>query len=59
MTTTEADINALFPLPSAAPSRGPVRLPGVTHASSTALVQALEANHVKWHAFFNDRGFHK
>ncbi|RDX50762.1 hypothetical protein OH76DRAFT_440647 [Lentinus brumalis] len=57
LKTTELD--TFFPLPSEAPSsRSPVRLPGITAASSEALVKTLKDDHVKWHAFFNDRGFH-
>ncbi|KAI0822157.1 hypothetical protein BC628DRAFT_1340970 [Trametes gibbosa] len=54
------DLDAFFPLPSAAvPSPPfPARLLGVNPASGAALVRTLKDNHVKWHAFFNDRGFH-
>ncbi|KAI0667401.1 hypothetical protein C8Q78DRAFT_982173 [Trametes maxima] len=60
MTLTNVqDVASLFPLPSAPPSLyAPARLPGVTHVSGTALADVLKDNHVKWHAFFNDRGFH-
>ncbi|KAH9914000.1 uncharacterized protein BXZ73DRAFT_106782 [Epithele typhae] len=39
-------------------SDSPNRLPGITRASSETLVKTLKDDHVKWHAFFNDRGFH-
>ncbi|KAI0631662.1 hypothetical protein C8Q77DRAFT_1061280 [Trametes polyzona] len=53
------DLDTFFPLPSPAPSaEGPVRFPGVTAESSAVLAEVLKDNHVKWHAFFNDRGFH-
>ncbi|KAI0357098.1 hypothetical protein OH77DRAFT_1422596 [Trametes cingulata] len=62
MTTspkTVEDLDSFFPLPSPPSSRQfPARLPGVTHASGLALVNTLKDNHVKWHAYFNDRGFH-
>lgn len=60
MAPRTTQLDALFPLPSEAPSsRAPVRLPGVTRLSSDALVKTLKNNHVKWHAFFNDMGAHK
>ncbi|KAI0367931.1 hypothetical protein BV20DRAFT_534637 [Pilatotrama ljubarskyi] len=53
------DLDSFFPLPSPPSSRQlPARLPGITHASSVSLVNTLKDNHVKWHAYFNDRGFH-
>ena len=56
--TTELD--TFFPVPSEAPSSlAPARLPGFTKESSDALIKTLKDNHVKWHAFFNDKGFHK
>ena len=58
MSATTIDLETLFPLPSEAPST-PARLPGITRESSEALVKELKDNHVKCHAFFNDRGFHK
>ncbi|TBU44557.1 hypothetical protein BD309DRAFT_862019 [Dichomitus squalens] len=55
--TTELD--KFFPLPSEAPSnKAPVRLAGFSHKSGEALAKALQDDHVKWHAFFNDFGFH-
>ncbi|KAI0776927.1 hypothetical protein BD413DRAFT_523845 [Trametes elegans] len=53
------DVDAFFPFPTAAPSpKGPARLPGVTHESSVALLKTLKDDHIRFHAFFNDRGFH-
>ncbi|KAH9849117.1 hypothetical protein C2E23DRAFT_840918 [Lenzites betulinus] len=58
-TPVVADLDAFFPLPSAVHSPPfPARVPGVTPASGAALVKTLKDNHVKWHAFFNERGFH-
>ncbi|OSD00411.1 hypothetical protein PYCCODRAFT_1414510 [Trametes coccinea BRFM310] len=49
----------LYTTPSHAPSRqGPRRLPGATPESTAALLNTLKDNHVKWHIFFNDKGFH-
>ncbi|KAH9895753.1 hypothetical protein C8Q73DRAFT_644436 [Cubamyces lactineus] len=58
-TPKPEELDTLFPLPSSPPSsQAPARLPGITHASSVALANALKDNHVKWHGFFNDLGFH-
>ncbi|CDO68532.1 hypothetical protein BN946_scf184998.g29 [Trametes cinnabarina] len=58
-TPKPEELDSLFPLPSPYVSpQIPARLPGITHASSKALVDALKDNHVKWHAYFNDLGFH-
>lgn len=60
MSHRTAQLDTFFPLPSQAPSsRSPTRLPGITRSSSDALVKVLVDNHVKWHAFFNDKGYHK
>ena len=57
---THTDLDAFFPLPSEEPStRSPARLAGITRESSEGLLKVLKDNHVKWHAFFNDKGFHK
>ncbi|CDO68531.1 hypothetical protein BN946_scf184998.g28 [Trametes cinnabarina] len=49
----------LYPPPSHAPStQAPRRLPGATPDSTAALLNTLRDNHVKWHVFFNDKGFH-
>ncbi|KAI0739605.1 hypothetical protein C8Q80DRAFT_1222014 [Daedaleopsis nitida] len=59
MSSEATDLDTFFPLPSSPPStRSPSRLPGITRSSSDALIKVLKDNHVKWHAFFNDRGFH-
>ena len=60
MSLKTTKLDTFFPLPSEAPSsQSPVRLPGITRESSEALVKVLKDDHVKWHAFFNDKGFHK
>ncbi|EMD35787.1 hypothetical protein CERSUDRAFT_115740 [Gelatoporia subvermispora B] len=52
-------LDELFPVPAPAPSPlSPTRIPGVTSESSNALAKVLKDNHRRWHAFFNDRGFH-
>ncbi|KAI8976416.1 hypothetical protein BD414DRAFT_446586 [Trametes punicea] len=49
----------LYPTPSHPPShQSPRRLPGATADSTSALLKTLRDNHVKWHIFFNDKGFH-
>ncbi len=60
MSPRNAELDKFFPLPSAAPSnRAPPRLAGFTPKSGEALVKVLKDDHVKWHAFFNDMGYHK
>ena len=60
MSPRTSELDKFFPLPSAAPSnRSPMRLAGFTPKSGKALVKVLQDDHVKWHAFFNDQGFHK
>ena len=60
MSPRDTELDKFFPLPSAAPSnRSPARLSGFTHKSGEALVKVLQDDHIKWHAFFNDKGFHK
>ena len=60
MTVPTQDLNVLFPLPSLPPSvLSPSPTPGTTRDSAEALVRLLKENHVKFHCFFNDRGFHK
>ncbi|TFK86135.1 hypothetical protein K466DRAFT_493409 [Polyporus arcularius HHB13444] len=52
-------LNALFPVPSPAPShQAPARFPGITPDSAAALQKTLKDNHVKWHIFFNYKRFH-
>ena len=60
MSPQTADLDVFFPPPSAAPSnKTPLRLAGFSHKSGEALAKVLKDHHVKWHAFFNDLGFHK
>ncbi|KAF8590606.1 hypothetical protein K439DRAFT_1611983 [Ramaria rubella] len=59
MTAPTQDLDILFPLPSTPPSPlSPTARAGATHESAQALVRLLKENHVKFHCFFNDRGFH-
>ena len=59
-TSQDKNLNALFPVPSPAPSpQAPVRFPGITPDSAATLQKALKDNHVKWHIFFNFKRFHK
>ena len=54
------DLDVLFPLPSPPPSTlSPSATPGITHEAAETLVHLLKENHVKYHCFFNDMGFHK
>ena len=56
----EAALDKLFPVPSQAPTfQAPARFPGTLPDTVAALQRTLKDNHVKWHAFFNDLGFHK
>ncbi|KAF4583951.1 hypothetical protein EYR40_002449 [Pleurotus pulmonarius] len=49
----------LFPNPTPAPSPiAPFRWAGISPQTTTALRETLQANHEKWHVFFNDRRFH-
>jgi hypothetical protein len=57
MSTSTDD---LFPVPSSPPATLiPVHWPGINPESITALREVLKDNHERWHAFFNDQGFHK
>ncbi|EJF59777.1 hypothetical protein DICSQDRAFT_108392 [Dichomitus squalens LYAD-421 SS1] len=59
MSPRTTELDRFFPLPSEAPSnKAPVRLAGFSHKSGEALAKVLQDNHIKWHAFFNDLGFH-
>ncbi|OCH89958.1 hypothetical protein OBBRIDRAFT_793774 [Obba rivulosa] len=59
MDFNDDNLDELFPSPTPAPSPlSPTRLPGVTSESSNALVKTLKDNHRRWHAFFNEIGFH-
>ncbi|KAF9496950.1 hypothetical protein BDN71DRAFT_1429945 [Pleurotus eryngii] len=49
----------LFPDPAPAPSPiSPFRWAGISPQTTAALRETLQANHEKWHIFFNDRRFH-
>jgi hypothetical protein len=37
----------------------PTPWPGITPESAKAVAELLRENHVKYHCFFNDDGFHK
>lgn len=54
-----AELDVLFPTPPPAPPLAPARLAGISPESDSILLKCLKENHVKWHIFFNDRGFHK
>jgi hypothetical protein len=57
MSTSTDD---LFPVPSSPPSTLiPIHWPGISPESTAALREVLKDNHERWHAFFNDHGFHK
>ncbi|KAI0919854.1 hypothetical protein AcV5_001812 [Taiwanofungus camphoratus] len=58
--TTDPDkLDALFPLPSPAPSLlCPARFPGISHASKVAVAEALKENHQTRFAFITDDGLH-
>ena len=59
-STVEEKLDRLYPAPSPSPSvQAPRRLPGSTPESTSTLIKVLKDNHVKWHIFFNDKGFHK
>ncbi|KAI1789889.1 hypothetical protein LXA43DRAFT_892066 [Ganoderma leucocontextum] len=59
MSTSEEDLNKLFPVPTPAPSpQAPARFPGTTLETTAALQKTLKDNHVKWHIFFNFKRFH-
>ena len=53
-------LDALFhPPPLPVSILSPRTFPGVDKASTEALVKTLSDNHVRWHIFFNYKGFHK
>ncbi|KAH9939658.1 uncharacterized protein BXZ73DRAFT_43383 [Epithele typhae] len=58
--TDKATLQKLFPTPPPPPpsAQSPARFPGVTPESTATLLRTLEENHVKWHVFFNSKGFH-
>lgn len=53
-------LDILFPRPPAQPpsALSPTALPGVSEASAAMLVQCLKDNHLNFHCFFNNMGFH-
>ncbi|HEV7737446.1 MAG TPA: hypothetical protein VGO47_08775 [Chlamydiales bacterium] len=54
-------LDLLFPPPLARPASvlSPAPPPGITAESTAELVRLLKENHVQFHCFFNDKGFHK
>lgn len=53
-------LDELFHPPPLPPSIfSPRTFPGVDRVSIEALLKALSDNHVRWHIFFNYKGFHK
>ncbi|KAH9895742.1 hypothetical protein C8Q73DRAFT_449263 [Cubamyces lactineus] len=59
-TSASAPLDALFPLPASAPPSPlcPPTLPGASDASAQAVTRALKDNHIRWHAYLNEMGFH-
>jgi hypothetical protein len=56
----DSELDALFPTPSLPPTvLCPQRYPGCSPASVEALRRVLKDNHIKYHIYFNDKGFHK
>ncbi|KAF9222191.1 hypothetical protein BS17DRAFT_709500 [Gyrodon lividus] len=52
-------LDQLFRVPLPPPSMiCPQRLPGIDSESTDALIRTLSDNHVRWHIFFNYKGFH-
>lgn len=57
---TRPPLDALFHAPPLPPSAfSPRRFPGIDEPSTEALLKTLSDNHVRWHIFFNYKGFHK
>lgn len=55
-----AKLDKLYTTPSHSPSaQAPTRFSGVTPESTATLLETLRDNHVKWHIFFNEKGYHK
>lgn len=55
-------LDARFPKPAFLPSSvvpSPVRKAGWTYESTKAVLECLKNNHLRFHCFFNDNGFHK
>ena len=57
---THPPLDSLFHAPPLPPSVfSPRTFPGIDEASTVALIKTLSDNHVRWHIFFNYKGFHK
>jgi hypothetical protein len=57
---TRPPLDSLFHAPTLPPSVfSPRTFPGIDQTSTEALVRTLSDNHVRWHIFFNYKGFHK
>ena len=57
---THPPLDMLFHAPPLPPSMFSPRIfPGIDEASTQALIKTLSDNHVRWHIFFNYKGFHK
>lgn len=55
-----AVLDYLFPAPSLPKSAlSPSHFPGISPESTQTLQEVLKDNHVKWHVFYNEEGFHK
>ncbi|KAG6372610.1 hypothetical protein JVT61DRAFT_7356 [Boletus reticuloceps] len=56
---TRPPLDKLFNAPPLPPSAfSPRTFPGIDQASTQALIETLSDNHVRWHIFFNYKGFH-
>ena len=55
-TVSDDVLERLYPIPA---STGTPGLPGPTHESTLALLEALRDNFKKNHIFVNDLGYHK
>ena len=57
---THPPLDTIFHAPPLPPSVfSPRTFPGINEASTQALIKTLSDNHVRWHIFFNYKGFHK
>ena len=58
--TARPALDVLFHEPPLPPSvLSPRVFPGIDASSTDALIKTLSDNHVRWHIFFNYKGFHK
>jgi hypothetical protein len=58
--TANKDLEQLIPIPSVSNiPQAPTPWPGVTAESASTVAALLRENHVKYHCFFNNDGFHK